>query len=266
MKRQFTSAILLLFSLACGTGRYVFAQGTSSTVSGDQLRQRIEWFYNQRADPLGYIPGGARSRALEQLRQNQAKKAAAKPKASIATATGQWTLIGPQPTNTPFTDSVVAGRVSALAVDPRDLNVVYLGAAQGGVWKTTDGGVTWTPLTDTQASLATGSIALDPSNPDTVYVGTGEENFSADSYYGGVLKSTDGGATWAQIVGPFVNSSGGSARIGSLAVHPTNSQILLAAAQSSFANTNGIFRSTDGGCDLDTGAAPQRGCGHWCLI
>jgi len=226
-------------------------------VDGDLLRKRIEWFYNQRAYPLGYIPAGARSRALEKLRQKPAKKAATAmpgryaPGQSVATVSSQWTSIGPQPTNTPFT-AVVSGRVSALAIDPRDANVVYLGAAQGGVWKTTDGGLTWTPLTDTQASLAIGSIALDPSNPDTVYAGTGEENFSADSYYGaGILKSVDGGASWQQLPGPFVgrfdSSSffGGGARIGSLAVHPTNSQILLAAVQLLF--RDGIYRSTDGG-------------------
>src|SRR5206468_9545966 len=123
-------------------------------------------------------------------------------------------LIGPQPTLTlaeqtgsgtgvgaPYS----AGRVAALAVDPRDPKVVYMGAAGGGVWKTTDGGQHWTPLTDDQPSLATGAIALAPSNPDIVYVGTGEQNNSGDSYYGaGVLKSTDGGATWTQFEGPFV--------------------------------------------------------------
>jgi photosystem II stability/assembly factor-like uncharacterized protein len=69
---------------------------------------------------------------------------------------------------------VNSGRISALAVDPTNSNIVYLGAAQGGVWKTTAGGNTWTALTDAQASLATGSIAIDPQNHLTIYMGTGE--------------------------------------------------------------------------------------------
>jgi len=105
-----------------------------------------------------------------------------------------------------------------------------------GVWKTTDGGANWTPLADDQPSLATGSIALAPSSPDIVYVGTGEQNNSGDSYYGaGILKSTDGGATWTQLtnpfVGPFTTSrvNGGGARIGAIAVHPSNPNLVLAA-------------------------------------
>src|SRR6202011_6164713 len=133
--------------------------------------------------------------------------------------------------------SVTAGRVNAIAIDPRDNNVVYIGAAEGGVWKTTDGGINWTPLTDSQPSLATGSIAIDPTNPDTVYVGTGEENFAGDSYYGaGILKSTDGGATWTNIVGPFLRD-----RIAALAVSPSVAGLIVCAAQS------GLWRSTDAG-------------------
>jgi len=172
-----------------------------------------------------------------------------------------WTLIGPRPTNTlveygpggaglPY----AAGRIAAFAVDPRDANVAYLGAAGGGIWKTTDGGQNWQPLTDDQPSLATGSIAIAPSNPDIVYVGTGEDNNSGDSYYGaGVLKSTDGGATWTQLAGPFVGpfsssrTSGGGARIAALAVHPMDPNTVLAAVDRFPPAASGIYRTSDGG-------------------
>jgi uncharacterized protein (TIGR03437 family) len=199
--------------------------------------EREEWFYGQRAYPLGHIPTGARLNAIQRIDQMDRARAQAVPAARItaAAASARWTLIGPRPTDAGST-YVTAGRVNAIAVDPRNNNTVYIGAAEGGVWKTTDGGSTWRPLTDDQPSLATGAIVLDPANPDTVYVGTGEENFSIDSYYGaGILKSTDGGASWTNLVGPFLR-----ARIGAMAIDPTNSQILLCTTQT------GVWRSTDG--------------------
>jgi photosystem II stability/assembly factor-like uncharacterized protein len=152
-------------------------------------------------------------------------------------------MIGPQGVNGAW--GVNSGRISAVVVDPRDAKTVYAAAAQGGVWKTTDGGDTWTPLTDPAPSLATGAIALDPQNPDTVYVGTGEETSSDDSYYGsGLLKSTDGGATWTAIPGTFAGSGG---FISSVAVHPSNAKVLLLAAGSGPSGCPGVFESTDGG-------------------
>ena len=118
-----------------------------------------------------------------------------------------------------------------------------MGPATGGVWKTTNGGTSWTPLTDTQCSLAMGSIAIDPSNHLIVYAGTGEENFSADSYYGcGILKSTDGGATWTQTgASVFAPAGQAGATISKLVIHPTTTSTLLVAT--SF----GLYRSTNSG-------------------
>jgi hypothetical protein len=80
--------------------------------------------------------------------------------------------------------SPVSGRVSAIATHPWDARIVFVGGAQGGVWKTvnaTSANPTWTPLTDKYFSLAIGHIAIDPVNPKIVYVGTGEANRSCDS-------------------------------------------------------------------------------------
>jgi photosystem II stability/assembly factor-like uncharacterized protein len=229
------------------------------------IRRRAAWFHDQRAFPLGFIPAGARLRALEQLKQmlRLQKQQGAQLFAAAPTAGDPpWTPIGPQPTNSldfrPFT----SGRVTALAVDPRDTtgNTVYLGAAQGGVWKTTDGGQTWVALTDSQPSLAVGSIALGPPTPpntmSTIYVGTGEENFAIDSYYGaGVLKSVDGGtnstqdSTFKALI-PISSTSGGP-NIGAIAVSPLavlNGQILLAALRSTGTSLqSGIWCSQNAG-------------------
>jgi hypothetical protein len=92
------------------------------------------------------------------------------------------------------------GRVSAVAADPTTPGRLFVGAASGGVWMTTDGGNTFKPIFDTQPSLAIGAIALDSrTNPPTIFVATGEGNGS-DSYYGqGIFKSADLGANWTQL-------------------------------------------------------------------
>jgi uncharacterized protein (TIGR03437 family) len=213
----------------------------------DKQAERQDWFYSQRTYPQTSIPAGARLNAIRQIQRMEAAQRAQRQAAALVAAgnginlalttdPANWSLIGPRPTDA-GSSNVTSGRVNAIAIDPRNSDVVYIGAAEGGVWKTTDGGTNWTPLTDDQPSLATGSIALDPNNPDTVYVGTGEENFAQDSYYGaGILKSVNGGITWTNVVGPFLRD-----KVGALAVHPTNSQILLAAA------TAGVWRSADAG-------------------
>ncbi len=237
----------------------------------NDIKGRQEWFLHNRAWPLDHVPAGARLKAFQQVEQMRRERDAnfeVNPVGNVRGIAGPsmdvpgvWNLIGPQGTNVPSSAPafagypVVAGRVTALAVDPTDPLTVYLGGAAGGLWRTSDGGTTWTPLTDVQASLSVGSITIDPSNHSTVYVGTGEDNFSGDSYYGaGILKTTDGGNTWSHYAGPFSGPSAscgacGGSRISSIAVDPGNSQILIAGVTTygGGAALNGIFRSTDGG-------------------
>lgn len=212
----------------------------------DFVKKRMQWFHDQRAYPHQTIPGGIRARAIQERDRKLAIEASARQSLAHAATTPAepaWTLIGPEPE-----DSFASGRVTALAIDPTNTKIVYLGGAEGGVWKTVNAGQTWTPLGDAQVSLAIGSIAIDPSNHNTIYVGTGEENFAIDNYYGaGILKSTNGGATWTQIAGSFTGNPCGGDYVGAVAVHPTNSQIILAGAEPCYYGASSIFRSTDGG-------------------
>lgn len=130
-----------------------------------------------------------------------------------------WTPLGPMPLASDATGNgtqdyrQVAGRATAVAIDPADVtgNTVYIGGAQSGVWKSTNAAdntpsnVIWTALTDDQATLSIGSIAVQSGNTGVILAATGEANNSGDSYFGlGMLRSADFGATWNLI--PAANS------------------------------------------------------------
>jgi len=143
--------------------------------------------------------------------------------------------------------------VTAIAINSSNPANIYLGAAQGGVWKSVDGGTTWTPLTDSQSSLTVGAITISPDTK-TIFVGTGEPNQSGDSYFGnGLLKSTDGGRTWT-LLGSTVFSD--SAISGIVLVGGSQNRLLVSTTWASccgraYAIQNqagvGVFLSTDGG-------------------
>jgi hypothetical protein len=136
----------------------------------------------------------------------QAPAAPLFPAAAAPLSNTTWSAIGPAPqatTSPPNGNTNVSGRITGVAVDPTNSNNIYIAAAGGGVWKTTNGGTAWTPLTDGQQTLSMGAIAVAPSNANKIYAGTGEANNSADSNYGrGILTSNDGGATWSLSTGP----------------------------------------------------------------
>lgn len=91
----------------------------------------------------------------------------------------------------------MSGRIVAIDVVLNDPNIIYAGAASGGVWKSEDGGITWNPIFDEQKLINIGAIKICQSNPDIVWVGTGEGNpRNSLNIGGGLYKSIDGGKTW----------------------------------------------------------------------
>ena len=151
------------------------------------------------------------------------------PAAGPNTFTGAWTGLGPNPIvqvtrSTPIF-SAMSGRIGALAIRPSNGQFI-LGAAQGGIWLYDAGAGTWSPRTDDIGSLAIGALAIAPSADAIVYAGTGEGAFSGDSYFGnGILKSTDGGQTWAHVSGDYFVGVSTSA----LVVDPTDANHLYAS-------------------------------------
>ena len=172
-----------------------------------------------------------------------------------------WTPIGPMPIPNGQTTptAAVSGRVTAIAIHPTNPNIVYVGTAQGGLYRTTNGGTNWTPIMDNALSLAIGSIAICPSQPETIYVGTGEPNFSSDSYFGVGVYRIDNASTTANLSGPF-NKDAGAAdiftgrSIGKIVVHPTDPNTIFVGSTSGVGGivstssslpSRGIYRSTN---------------------
>ncbi|HSB55434.1 MAG TPA: glycosyl hydrolase, partial [Gemmatimonadales bacterium] len=137
------------------------------------------------------------------------------------------------------------GRTKAAAGVPSRPSVFYIGAVNGGVWKTTDYGRTWRPIFDQQPTGSIGAIAVAPSNPDVLYVGSGEGLQRPDLSTGdGVYKSTDAGATWTHL------GLRDGQQIPQIAVDPRSPDRLFVAVLGHPYGPNeerGIFRSTDGG-------------------
>jgi uncharacterized protein (TIGR03437 family) len=258
------------------TDSFPYRSESSGEEFGESER-RNNWLYFQRAYPAETIPAEAGIRMIEQLEREEARLAQLRASSGAeAEAPDQqmvWASIGPQPIAGGFTYGTprinVSGRVSAIALDPRydgvNNQTIYIGGAQGGVWKSTDNGANWTPLTDTQPSLAMGAIAVDPNNPNVIYAGTGESSSCALCYYGaGLLKSTDGGATWTQITGPvttvdprmpaFLNVG-----FTNITINPANSSVIFVATGGTFEGNHnsvpipatvsqvGLWKSTDSG-------------------
>jgi photosystem II stability/assembly factor-like uncharacterized protein len=141
--------------------------------------------------------------------------------------------------------AVMGGRISDIALDPRNPFVFYVGLAHGGVFKTADNGVSFDPIFDKQPVLSIGAIAVAPSDSDVIWVGTGEANDRNSSGWGnGVYRSTDGGENW-QNVG--LKDSRAIARI---VVDPKKPDVAYVAASGclwSEGGERGLFKTTDAG-------------------
>jgi photosystem II stability/assembly factor-like uncharacterized protein len=136
----------------------------------------------------------------------------------------RWEELGPAPIG--GNSVAYTGRISAIGVSAGNPELYYVGGADGGVWKSGDGGASWRPLTDHLPTTAIGAIAVDPTNDQVVYAGSGEANFANHSRYGlGLYKTIDGGENWEVLAADFFSGRCFS-RIG---IDPTNTNILYAS-------------------------------------
>lgn len=162
---------------------------------------------------------------------------------------GMWNAIGP--------DNGIGGRILTLAIDPSNRNRLFAGSASGGIWRSTNGGSSWTNVVTNLPVLGVSSIIIDPTTPTTMYAGTGEV-YRIDSTgstplpgntgfnvwktrgtYGiGIIKSTNGGTTWTQVLTRNTSQLFG---VQTLKFDPSNSATVYACA------TDGLYRSTNSG-------------------
>lgn len=205
--------------------------------------KRLDWFISQRMYPFDSLPDEGR-RAAWNNRPKQAQMEGDRPLAA------QWKSIGPTPTSTLVLNNwgVTSGRINAVAVSPANPDLILVGAATGGVWRSIDGGANFAPVSDNHIDLAVGSIVFAPSDPNIVYAGMGDK--VSNAYFGsGVLKSTDAGQTWTRVSNSTLPAPG---RITKVEVDPTDANRVY-LTQFTYRQANGInaqsgfWYSTDGG-------------------
>lgn len=182
--------------------------------------------------------------------------AAAGPEApELISVPGAWIPQGPGPISNGqvegMTNKYVCGAIHTVITHPTDPNIVYLGAVNGGVWKTTNATAanpTWTTTTSDMPSLSIGALAFDPLDPtsQTVWAGTGR--FSSYYRYGGsragLLKTTDGGASWTLVNGGGVLTG---KNISGIVVRGDTILVSVNTADSAVTTNLGVWRSTNGG-------------------
>lgn len=200
-----------------------------SVVSGYEHPQLFpgEYMAHQRMYPYDEIRSDVYFEAMAQ---------AAAVKKSTQSKDYTWTFAGP--TN-------IGGRITDIEMHPDSPETIYVGAATGGLWKSTDDGDTWEYAFHGINLISIGDIAIDPADENTLYVGTGEANSSSYSFRGdGIYKSVDGGMTWE------FSGLENSAYIGRIIVDHSDSDRIFAAACGNLFTPDperGLYRSIDGG-------------------
>lgn len=222
---------LFVVTLAGVISILVFSKSSSSDQEHIIQKEPFDLMFMQRAYPSGEIASGAYRKAVEwkkRIEQNTANRSQSEP----------WELVGPVN---------IGGRITDIEISSDAFNTRFVGAASGGVFRSTDNGESWQPVFDEQSTLSIGDIALAPSNQAIVLVGTGEVNAGGGSlvYDGdGMYRSEDNGATWENIGLQEVGA------IGKVLIHPSDPETIWVGAMGPlFRNdaNRGVYKTTDGG-------------------
>ncbi len=139
----------------------------------------------------------------------------------------------------------MGGRIDDIQVSESNPNIIYLGYAVGGVYRSLNNGTSFEPVFETYSSASIGAMAIHPTNPDVVYIGTGEANNRQTASFGdGLYKTTDGGKTFTHI------GLRETQTISRILIDPRNPEVVYVAAEGHLFGANaerGIYKTTDGG-------------------
>ena len=235
---------LLIFSiLLMGFSIYYLYTNQYSSLTPEGIKDNIQtgaknslgYIHSVRTYPFDDIPKKGLSESFSelQIRKNKRSKIF------------QWESIGP--TN-------IGGRTLALAIHPENPDILFVGSASGGLWKSTTGGSglnAWEYVPTGHQVLGVAAIEIDTNDPNTMFIGTGEAYGSSENYPGigpvrttrgsygiGILKSTDGGLSWTKSLDWSLNQKKAVQKI---QINPLRSESIWAAT------TDGVYKSTDGG-------------------
>ena len=201
---------------------------------GLEVYKRWESYMAPRVYPSGNmsLPSSTYEKFMNWKQNNTAAKT------SSAQSTGNWTSLGPigSPSGPSPYSGTGAGRVNFIRFDPTNSNTMYVGAPDGGLWKSTNGGTSWTTNTDFLSIIGCSDVAIDPTNTQIMYLATGDLEGNKNSI--GVFKSTNGGASWATTGANWPSSKYWT--ISKILMNPSDPLNMLIS-------TNvGVFRTTDG--------------------
>ena len=211
---------------------YYYVDGQKVKAAGWKQFRRWEWYWKDRIDPqTGMFP--KTSSFYEYVRYSETHPQL---KGTNGSSTGNWTSMGPSSTAGGYAG---LGRLNCVAFSPASPAIIYAGSASGGIWKSADSGTTWAPLSDNNPVLGVSDLLVLPGLAgDIIYAATGDRDAS-DNYSVGVMKSTDGGATWNLTGLNWTQSS--LKLVYRLAGDPNNADVVYAAT------SDGLYVTVNGG-------------------